>query len=130
MVVKKTLATAFASALTAVFPDVTREHSKGGVIGPVENESSLVPRSDKPRRCKALEMVTERRPRNVELRLNVTDHSSLDVTLHDAAKDRKAHGASQRCELFRVTFEASWAGHHHFYNIRNDCVKDPLRNKT
>ena len=49
--------------------------------------------------------MAERRPRNVELRLNIPDDRALGIALNHLSQDSEPHRAAERRELLGVAIE-------------------------
>ena len=71
----------------------------------IKDERAFPAGGKKTCRSELVEVVTERRSRNIKLRLNFARGSSLSATLHDVSQDREANGVPQRIALLCVLFE-------------------------
>src|ERR1700736_4580456 len=93
------------AALAAVLPEVFGERAQRLDVGAVKDEASVPPRDDEPRARQAVEVMAERRPRDVELRLDVADHGAVLGSLNDRSQNRQADGATERRQLLRVLLQ-------------------------
>ena len=113
-----------AAVLAAVFPQVVGEPAERVVVGRVVVERALAAGPHHARVDEALEVVAERRGRQVDVRLDVAGGGALRARLHDEAQDRQANRVPERAELLGVMLQLPAHDlllNYSKYNCQPDC---------
>ena len=92
------------AALTAILPNVIGESTKGRVIGGVVVKGALASGSQHAGIDQALQVVAERRGRQIDMRLDLPGRGAIATGLHHEPQDLKADRMAKRTELLGVAF--------------------------
>ena len=93
------------AAFAAVFPDVVRERPDRGKLGRIEVEGALAPALEQTGIDEALQVVAERRRRQIDVLLDCTRSGPFGAALDDEPQDGQTNGMPECAELLSVTFK-------------------------
>src|SRR5688500_2435406 len=93
------------AALAAVFPEEVRQRAQGGEHRAVIDVRALATRLEEPRPHQAVDVVAQRRGRDVDLRLDLTGRGAFRPRLHDVTQDAEANGMPQGSELLGMQIQ-------------------------
>src|SRR5688500_13970718 len=85
-------------ALAAVFPEEVRQRAQSGEHGAVIDVRALAARLEEARPREAVDVMAQRRRRNVDPRLDLAGRRAAGTGLHDVTKNGETHGMAQRAE--------------------------------
>jgi hypothetical protein len=93
------------AVFAAIFPEVVSERTERAVVGRVEDGLPLSSCRDEAGIDQAIEMVVQRRPRDIEPLLQLGDGQAIGAGLDDGPQERDPRDMAQRSELLGVAFQ-------------------------